>query len=72
VIFLIPNIDIRNAVLNNLKGTNHNEIELIIKDSIEKSEEVTLPGLGVLMEVLWKAADENLRNQITNIIANNL
>ena len=51
-------LDIRKAVVNNLNNANHDDVETTIKNAIELSEEKTLPGLGVLFEILWKNSSE--------------
>ena len=48
------NIDIRKAVLHNIHKNNQQQIKDTITDAVARNEEVVLPGLGVLMEVLWK------------------
>ena len=51
-------LDIRKAVVNNLNNASHDDVETTIKNAIELSEEKTLPGLGVLFEILWKNSSE--------------
>ena len=53
------NIDIRKNIIDNFKGASTDEIKTSITSSIEEKEEVTLPGLGVFFELLWKNSDEN-------------
>lgn len=55
-------LDIRKAVVNNLNNATHDEVESTIKNAIELSEEKTLPGLGVLFEILWKNSNEEWKN----------
>lgn len=58
------NIDIRKNIIDNFKGCTENEIRDSIDDSILDKEEVTLPGLGVFFELLWKNSDAKLRNTL--------
>ena len=51
-------LDIRKAAVNNLNNASHDDVETTIKNAIELSEEKTLPGLGVLFEILWKNSSE--------------
>lgn len=59
------NIDIRSHIKNNFKGSSLDEIRSSIDSSIKEQEEITLPGLGVLFEILWQNTsnqDEILNN----------
>ena len=66
------NIDIRKHILNNFKSADGSEIRASIEASIEKKDEITLPGLGVFFEVLWSNSDENSREYILNTLKNSL
>lgn len=66
------NIDIRNHIKNNFKGSSTEEIEESIVESIKSKEEVVLPGLGVLFETVWNNSPTELKNSILNILKNNL
>jgi small acid-soluble spore protein I (minor) len=61
-------IDIRKHVISNLKGTNEEEINDTITESINEKDEATLPGLGVLFELLWNKASENMKDEILKIL----
>lgn len=63
------NIDIRQAVIENLKQTTDKEILETISDAASVSEENVLPGLGVLFEVYWKHIDQNERMSISKVLA---
>ena len=63
-------IDIRKSIINNFKGSNIDEIKKSIENSIKDSEEITLPGLGVFFELLWK--NSNSKDDILNTIYNSL
>ena len=66
------NIDIRKHIINNFKDSTTNDIADSIKSSIETNEEVVLPGLGVLFEILWKNSNDEDKNNILNTLKNNL
>ncbi|CAM3139712.1 small acid-soluble spore protein SspI [Sporolactobacillus spathodeae] len=57
-------LDIRRAVLHNIKDNNKQELQETIVDAIQKREEKMLPGLGVLLEVIWNKADPAFRDQL--------
>lgn len=52
------NIDIRKNILENFKDTNSNDLNISISEAVEDKDEITLPGLGVLFEILWKNSNE--------------
>lgn len=49
----IEDLDLRQAVLHNLRGATSEELREMITDAIATREEKALPGLGVLFELLW-------------------
>lgn len=59
-------LDIRQAVLQNLNNATHDDVEATIKDAISIGEDKTLPGLGVLFELLWNNASVEWKNDCTN------
>ncbi len=65
-------IDIRKHIISNFKGANNDEIKASIEASLDKKDEITLPGLGVFFEVLWENSDENSREYILNTLKNSL
>ncbi len=66
------NIDIRKSIINNFKDSSKDEINDSISSSIKENDEITLPGLGVFFEILWKNSDEVEKQNILNIISNNM
>ncbi len=62
------NLDIRSHIINNFKGDDSKAIKDSIEESIKNNEEITLPGLGVLFELLWSDSDDELKEKILNII----
>ena len=66
------NIDIRKSIINNFKGNDAQEIMVSIDESIKKGDEITLPGLGVFLELLWNNADLTLKKTIIEKIQKSL
>lgn len=66
------NIDIRNHIISNFKNSDINEIKDSIESSIKEKDEITLPGLGVFFEILWKNSDEVFKENILDILKNTL
>ncbi len=64
------NIDIRKNIINNFNDAKKDEIKASIISSIEDNEEITLPGLGVFFEILWKKSDEETQEYILNTLEN--
>lgn len=66
------NIDIRKSVIENFKDTNKEEIINNIEDCIKENNELTLPGMGVFFEILWKNSNDNLKKEIIDTIISSL
>ncbi len=64
------NISIREHIKKNFKDSSIQDLEDSIKESVNSKDEVVLPGLGVLFEILWK--NSNNTDEILNVIYNNL
>ncbi len=61
-------ISIREHIINNFKGDDYESLKQAIDESVESQDEVTLPGLGVFLEIIWENADMELKNQLIEII----
>lgn len=59
---------IREYIVNNFKDEDINGLNDAIEDSINEHEELTLPGLGVLFEILWNNSNADQKNNIKEII----
>jgi small acid-soluble spore protein I (minor) len=66
------NISIREYIKNNFKDNSIEEIKESIIDSIAKGDELVLPGLGVFFETLWNNSENKGKDEILNILKNNL
>ncbi|QDI91098.1 small acid-soluble spore protein SspI [Salicibibacter halophilus] len=62
--------NLRNAILDNVSGSDTSQIEATINDAMNSGEEKMLPGLGVLFEVYWNEVDQEERQEVINQIAN--
>lgn len=58
------NIDIRKNILENFKDAKLEDIKESIKEAIKDKDEIVLPGLGVLFEILWNNSNDNQKNEI--------
>ena len=66
------NIDIRKSIINNFKGSSDEEIIESINESIKQGDEITLPGLGVFFELLWKNTNNEEQKTIIEHIKKSL
>ena len=62
------NLDIRSHIINNFKGDDINVLKDAIEESIKNNDEITLPGMGVFFELVWKKADEDTKSKILSIL----
>ena len=62
------NLSIREHIINNFKGDDYDILRRAIDESVTSQDEVTLPGLGVFLEIMWENADQELKNQLIDII----
>lgn len=68
----IASLNLRQAILYKMQGSDANAVEETITDAISSGQEKTLPGLGVLFEVLWQNSDASSRQEIVDTIAGHL
>ena len=63
-------MSIREHIINNFKGDDYNTLRQAIDESVTSQDEVTLPGLGVFLSIIWENADQELKNELIEIIKN--
>jgi len=69
---IIISKDIRSYIINNFKNDKKENLRNAIEGSIEEQDEITLPGMGVFLEIVWQDADKELQDKILDIIMNRL
>lgn len=62
------NLSIRDHIINNFKGDDYDALRQAIDESVASQDEITLPGLGVFLEIIWEQADQELKNQLVEMI----
>lgn len=62
-------LDLRKAILHNIKDNSKEDLEATIVDAIQLGEEKTLPGLGFLFELIWQQSDEASRTEMVKKLA---
>ncbi|WP_096189659.1 small acid-soluble spore protein SspI [Evansella halocellulosilytica] len=64
--------NLRGAIMQNVQGSNQEEVEATIVDAVQSGEEKMLPGLGVLFEVYWQNASDQEKQEVVNQISQGL
>lgn len=59
---------IRHHIINNFQGDDFSTLRKAIDESVKAKDEVTLPGLGVFLEIIWENSSQELKNEIIEII----
>ncbi len=65
------NLSIKDNVLSNLREEGL-DIKAVITDSILADDELTLPGLGVIISLFWNDLDDEEKDKIVGIIKSKL
>ena len=61
-------MSIRQHIIYNFKGDDYDTLRRAIDESVKEQDEVTLPGLGVFLEIIWENADNELKDKLIEII----
>ncbi len=61
-------ISIKEHIINNFKNDNYEDIIDAIEESVSSGDEVTLPGLGVFMSLLWEKSSDSEKDEIVKKI----
>ncbi len=64
-------LDLRQAIVQRVQGKENDELTDIIEGSIG-AEEMALPGLGVLFEIIWKNSTEAARKKMVTVLQKQL
>ncbi|UFJ39188.1 small acid-soluble spore protein SspI [Brevibacillus humidisoli] len=68
----INQLNLRQAIMYKMQGSDSSAVKDTINDAVTTGQEKTLPGLGVLFEVLWKNSDPSKQQEMADEIANHL
>lgn len=60
-------LTLRQAIEQRVVGKSQAELQEIIEGSVGK-EEMTLPGLGVLFEMIWQHSPADARDAMTDVL----
>ena len=61
-------MSIREHIINNFKGDDYNTLRQAIDESVSSLDEVTIPGIGVFLCIIWENADQELKSEVMEII----
>lgn len=61
-------INIRQAILNNIAENSVEQLEGTIVDAIAAGEEKMLPGLGYLFELIWQQSGEEGKQEMLDTL----
>lgn len=61
-------MNIKEHIINNFKNDDYKALLEAIEESIESNDEVTLPGLGVFLTLIWEGANKELKNNLIEIL----
>ncbi len=65
------NLNLRQAIMKRVQNKEEDQLKEIIEGSID-GDERTLPGLGVLFEIIWKNSDQNTKDQLVSALQQNI
>lgn len=68
----IHSLNLRQAIMYKMQGSDANAVKETITDAISSGQEKTLPGLGVLFELLWQHSDQSAQEQMVSTIAEHI
>ncbi|TYP71750.1 small acid-soluble spore protein SspI [Paenibacillus methanolicus] len=60
-------LDLRQAIMNRVQNKSGDELRGVITDSIG-GDEMALPGLGVLFEVIWEQSAEEDKQKMVQTL----
>lgn len=65
-------LNIRKSIIEKIKNDDEKAIIDTINESVVTSDELVLPGLGVMLELFWNKLDYKEKMNIANIIKNSI
>lgn len=64
----ISQVNLRQAVIDNVHDSSQKDLRETIMDAVQSGEDKTLPGLGVLFEIMWNGANPIKQNEMVQSI----
>ncbi|MUT68655.1 small acid-soluble spore protein SspI [Paenibacillus sp. NEAU-GSW1] len=66
-----PILDLRQAIVQRVQSNDKTQLQEVIQDSVGNDER-TLPGLGVLFEMIWKQIDAAEQSKLVEALYTHL
>ncbi|RKP56097.1 small acid-soluble spore protein SspI [Cohnella endophytica] len=60
-------LNLRQAIVQRVQGNSEDELAEVIESSIG-GEEMALPGIGVLFEIIWQGSTAAARKKMANVL----
>lgn len=67
----LTTLDLRQAIINRVQENSKEQLTDVIQDSVGNDER-TLPGLGVLFEMIWKQSNTSEQTQMVDTLYQHL
>ncbi len=67
----IQSLNLRQAIMERVKNLSEEELRDVVESSIG-SDERSLPGLGVLFEIIWGNLDREAQDQLVSTLQSHL
>ncbi|WP_246067118.1 small acid-soluble spore protein SspI [Paenibacillus koleovorans] len=64
-------LNLRQAIVNRVHGKSAGELQELLTDSLH-GDELALPGLGVLFEIIWEHTPEDVQAQLAQTLKEQL
>jgi small acid-soluble spore protein I (minor) len=65
------NLNLRQAIIQRVQDKSSEELLDVIESSVG-SDERSLPGLGVLFEIIWQHSEKDTQNQLAATLKNHI
>lgn len=65
-------LDLRNAIIANIKDKSKDQLIDMMDDALNTQDEKTLPGLGVIFEIIWRNSDAQTKENLIDTLSNNM
>lgn len=62
-------LDLRQAVIMNIQGKSEEQLKDMVESALKENEEKTLPGLGVIFEVIWENVDSKTKSTMIKALS---
>lgn len=64
-------LNLRQAIIQRVQDKSNDELFEVIESSVG-SDERSLPGLGVLFEMIWNQSEQSIQNQLVSSLKTHL